>query len=251
MELFKNFNNEISEKFKQIRLGDKVQQNKNTIIKYKKNKDHYDNEIRIYSKANKRKISSCLYILKIDYNLQCIKIAFVPYNIEKIIEGKYENLSLFDFNISKLIINILCGLNELHRNFITHGDFKLKNIQTFGKDDPSIKIIDFEFADYFEYLACNEDIKEFEEKKINDLNFAKRIIYQLIWNKKYGEICYKNKRESCINIYKEIPDLAPLLETKDYNIEKLIQYFVDAKNVFIIQAKLRNQFKKNPFENNN
>ena len=77
------------------------------------------------------------------------------------------------------------------------------------------------------------------------------LIYQVIWNKPYCEICYKNKRESRINIYKEIPDLAPLLETKDYNIEKLIKYFVDAKNVFIIQAKLRNQFEKNPFENNN
>lgn len=253
MELFKNFNNEISENLNFINLGDKVQKNNNTIIKYKiKDKNnYYDNEIKIYNEIKKRKITSCLYILNIDYNQQFFKIAFVPYNIEKIIEGKYNNLSLFDFNISKLIINILCGLNELHRNFITHGDFKLKNIQTFGKDDQNIKIIDFEFADYFEYLSCNEDIKEFEEKKTNDLNFAKRIIYQLIWNKKYGEICYKNKRESCINIYEEIPDLAPLLETKDYNIEKLIKYFVDAKNVFIIQAKLRNQFEENPFENNN
>ena len=124
MELFKNFNNEISENLNFINLGDKVQKNNNTIIKYKiKDKNnYYDNEIKIYNEIKKRKITSCLYILNIDYNQQFFKIAFVPYNIEKIIEGKYNNLSLFDFNISKLIINILCGLNEFHRNFITHGD---------------------------------------------------------------------------------------------------------------------------------
>ena len=79
------------------------------------------------------------------------------------------------------------SVKDENGEFITHGDFKLKNIQTFGRDDPIIKIIDFEFATYFEYLDEENKI-DFEEKKKQDMDFAKRTIYQLIWNKKYGEI---------------------------------------------------------------
>ena len=231
-------------------FGNKIEIKNNRIIKRKYGKDkdkYYENEVEIYEIIKKCNISSCLNILRIDNINNFFILPYIPYNIEKIIEGEYNNLTLYNFHIPTLIFSILCGLNELHRNFITHGDFKLKNIQTFGKDNQEIKIIDFEFADYFEYLDEENKI-DFEEKKKQDMDFAKRIIYQLIWNKKYGEICYKTKRESCINIYEEIPSLAPLLETKEYNIEKLIKYFNDIKNSFIIQAKLRNQFQKNKYE---
>ena len=77
------------------------------------------------------------------------------------------------------------------------------------------------------------------ELKKDDLRLARIIIFQLIWGKKYHDVCYSIKK-SWEQIKNELPNLYELFNVRNYNLEDLVLYFSDMNNILKIWKKTMN-----------
>ena len=132
---------------------------------------------------------------------------FVPYNLDKILTGKYDK-NLHQFNKKKIMVEILEGLKSLHNSGIIHNDFKTKNIQVTENSD--IKIIDFDSSDF--------GLKSIP-KRIEDINKSKIIILQILNKRSYNHVL-KNKGK----YLDEIKDDKNVMEFGRNNLSELINY---------------------------
>lgn len=172
-----------------------------------KNKKFFEAELNILEKIKGSKY--IVKIHKIDKQNNTLFMEYVPYNLECIINGKY-NKKLYQFNKNKIAIELLLGLKSLHNSNIVHNDFKAKNIQV--TDNNTIKIIDFDSSD-FNLKTSN--------KKIEDINKAKIIILQLI-NKRSFNHTFKNRFNYIDNIKEgKFKDVMTLNRN---NLTELINY---------------------------
>ena len=172
-----------------------------------KNKKFFEAELSILEKT--KGLAHIIKVNKISKEDNTIYMEYVPYNLEKIITGKYPK-KLHQFNKQKLVIELLSGLKSLHSRGIIHNDFKAKNIQVTENSD--IKIIDFDSSDF--------DLKSLP-KRTEDVNKAKIIILQMIHKRTYPHT-YKKKGDYINNIdddrFKEI------MQLDRYNLNELINY---------------------------
>lgn len=172
-----------------------------------KNKKFFEAELSILEKT--KGLAHIIKVNKISKEENAIYMEYIPYNLEKIITGKYPK-KLYQFDKQKLIIELLSGLKSLHSRNIIHNDFKAKNIQVTENSD--IKIIDFDSSDF--------DLKSLP-KRTEDVNKAKIIILQMIHKRTYPHT-YKKRVDYINNIdddrFKEI------MQLDRYNLNELINY---------------------------
>ena len=148
-------------------------------------------------------------VKKISKDDNTIYMEYVPYNLDKIITGKYPK-TLHQFNKVKIITNFLEGLKSLHDNGIIHNDFKAKNIQVTENSD--VRIIDFDSSDF--------GLKSIT-KRTEDINKAKIIILQIINKRTYNYIL-KNKDDFLNKIEDE--KMRTVMEFGRNNLSELINY---------------------------
>jgi serine/threonine protein kinase len=202
--------------------------NHDNVIKVFNNDDAYDKDIIIYSmfKETNKYFLDLIGTVDTDKNKGII-FPYVPYNLEEFIKGNY-NKKIRDIDVCKLIVNILCGINELHSKKIYHRDFKAKNLLM--DDELNIKIIDFDLS------KINLSDEDFEKGKYDDLKLARIIIYQIIWQQAYHDCCYQ-KRKCWENVKTEFITLGKLLTVRNYNLSEIILYFADSNNIRDIWEK--------------
>tara|TARA_Y100001970_G_scaffold287977_1_gene413992 strand:- start:1246 stop:1881 length:636 start_codon:yes stop_codon:yes gene_type:complete len=177
-----------------------------------KNKKFFEEELKILEKT--KGLKNIIKVTKISNDDYTIYMEYIPYNLEKIITGKYPK-KITQFDINKIIIEILGGLKSLHEKGIIHNDFKAKNIQVTENSD--IRIIDFDSSDF--------GLKSMP-KRIEDLNKAKVIILQMI-NKKTYAYTFKNKEDFLNKIENE--KFKKIMEFGRYNLSELINYVKKTK----------------------
>jgi serine/threonine protein kinase len=206
----------------------------NNVVKVFNNKNAFKNESDVYSLFSEEKNEYILPLLK---NIKSqsrtsntMIFPYVPYNLEEFIIGNYDK-KIRNVDTCKIIVNILCGLNSIHSKGIYHRDFKAKNILM--DDNCNIKIIDFDLT------RINLSNDEFEKAKKDDLRLARIIIFQLIWGKKYHDVCYSIKK-SWEQVKNELPNLYELFNVRNYNLEDLVLYFSDMNNILKIWKKTMN-----------
>lgn len=179
----------------------------NMAIKVFKNKKFFEAELQILEKT--KGIKNVIKVKKISKNDNTIYMEYVPYNLEKIITGKYPK-KLYQFNKVKIITNFLEGLKSLHDNGIIHNDFKGKNIQVAENSD--VRIIDFDSSDF--------GLKSIT-KRTEDINKAKIIILQIINKRTYNYIL-KNKYDFLNNIKDD--KMKKIMTFERNNLSELINY---------------------------
>jgi len=172
-----------------------------------KNKKFFDAELQILERT--KGIKNIIKVTKILKEEKTIYMEYIPYNLDKIITGKYPK-KLYQFNKVKIITGFLEGLKSLHDNGIIHNDFKAKNIQITENSD--VKIIDFDSSDF--------GLKSIP-KRTEDINKAKIIILQII-NKRTYLHTFKNKHNYLNNIEDE--KLRTIMEFGRNNLSELINY---------------------------
>ena len=172
-----------------------------------KNKKFFDAELQILEKT--KGIKNIIKVTKISKENKTIYMEYIPYNLEKIIIGKYPK-KLHQFNKVKIITGFLEGLKSLHDNNIIHNDFKAKNIQI--TENSNVKIIDFDSSDF--------DLKSIP-KRTEDVNKAKVIILQIM-NKRTYLHTFKNRDDYLNNIKDE--RFKRVMEFGRNNLNELINF---------------------------
>tara|TARA_B110000444_G_C18702550_1_gene529678 strand:+ start:258 stop:881 length:624 start_codon:yes stop_codon:yes gene_type:complete len=170
-----------------------------------KNKKFFEAELSILEKI--KGLKHVIKVKKVSKEENTIYMEFVPYNLDKILTGKYDK-NLHQFNKKKIMVEILEGLKSLHNSGIIHNDFKTKNIQVTENSD--IKIIDFDSSDF--------GLKSIP-KRIEDINKAKIIILQILNKRSYNHVL-KNKGK----YLDEIKDDKNVMEFGRNNLSELINY---------------------------
>jgi serine/threonine protein kinase len=170
-----------------------------------KNKKFFEAELSILEKI--KGLKHVIKVKKVSKEENTIYMEFVPYNLDKILTGKYDK-KLHQFNKKKIMVEILEGLKSLHNSGIIHNDFKTKNIQVTENSD--IKIIDFDSSDF--------GLKSIP-KRIEDINKAKIIILQILNKRSYNHVL-KNKGK----YLDEIKDDKNVMEFGRNNLSELINY---------------------------
>ena len=170
-----------------------------------KNKKFFEAELSILEKI--KGLKHVIRVKKVSKEENTIYMEFVPYNLDKILTGKYDK-NLHQFNKKKIMVEILEGLKSLHNSGIIHNDFKTKNIQVTENSD--IKIIDFDSSDF--------GLKSIP-KRIEDINKAKIIILQILNKRSYNHVL-KNKGK----YLDEIKDDKNVMEFGRNNLSELINY---------------------------
>lgn len=170
-----------------------------------KNKKFFEAELSILEKI--KGLKHVIKVKKVSKEDNTIYMEFVPYNLDKILTGKYDK-KLHQFNKKKIMVEILEGLKSLHNSGIIHNDFKTKNIQVTENSD--IKIIDFDSSDF--------GLKSIP-KRIEDINKAKIIILQILNKRSYNHVL-KNKGK----YLDEIKDDKNVMEFGRNNLSELINY---------------------------
>ena len=177
-----------------------------------KNKKFFEAELQILEKT--KGIKNVIKVKKVSKDDNTIYMEYVPYNLDKIITGKYPK-TLHQFNKVKIITNFLEGLKSLHDNGIIHNDFKAKNIQVTENSD--VRIIDFDSSDF--------GLKSIT-KRTEDINKAKIIILKIINKRTYNYIL-KNKDDFLNKIEDE--KMRTVMEFGRNNLSELINYLKKMK----------------------
>lgn len=172
-----------------------------------KNKKFYDAELQILEKT--KGLNHVIKVKKISKQDNTIYMEYIPYNLEKIITGKYPK-KLHQFDKNKIVTELLSGLKSLHSRNIIHNDFKAKNIQVTENSD--IKIIDFDSSDF--------NLKSLP-KRIEDVNKAKIIILQMIHKRTYPHT-FKTRCDYVNKI--EDKRFREIMEFDRYNLNELLNY---------------------------
>jgi serine/threonine protein kinase len=201
----KNSNHEKNKLVGEGNSGTIYETKDNIAKKVFKNKKFFEAELSILEKI--KGLKHVIKVKKVSKEENTIYMEFVPYNLDKILTGKY-NKKLHQFNKKKIMVEILEGLKSLHNSGIIHNDFKTKNIQVTENSD--IKIIDFDSSDF--------GLKSIP-KRIEDINKAKIIILQILNKRSYNHVL-KNKGK----YLDEIKDDKNVMEFGRNNLSELINY---------------------------
>ena len=138
--------------------------------------------------------------------------------LQNLCNGEIKHRKTMPITIAQLIYKILLILDSLHKHEIIHGDFKDKNIMLGINCEPFV--IDFDLC-----VVEFNDYEHLYELMCNDLHKMKLLIIQLLWNVDYKTSCieyddYMKKIET------NTPHLYKLLSNKNYNLDKLVEYFM-------------------------
>ena len=201
----KNSNHEKNKLVGEGNSGTIYETKDNIAKKVFKNKKFFEAELSILEKI--KGLKHVIKVKKVSKEENTIYMEFVPYNLDKILTGKYDK-KLHQFNKKKIMVEILEGLKSLHNSGIIHNDFKTKNIQVTENSD--IKIIDFDSSDF--------GLKSIP-KRIEDINKAKIIILQILNKRSYNHVL-KNKGK----YLDEIKDNKNVMEFGRNNLSELINY---------------------------
>jgi|TARA_B100001093_G_scaffold499572_1_gene548962 serine/threonine protein kinase len=201
----KNSNHEKNKLVGEGNSGTIYETKDNIAKKVFKNKKFFEAELSILEKI--KGLKHVIKVKKVSKEENTIYMEFVPYNLDKILTGKYDK-KLHQFNKKKIMVEILEGLKSLHNSGIIHNDFKTKNIQVTENSD--IKIIDFDSSDF--------GLKSIP-KRIEDINKAKIIILQILNKRSYNHVL-KNKGK----YLDEIKDDKNVMEFGRNNLSELINY---------------------------
>ena len=201
----KNSNHEKNKLVGEGNSGTIYETKDNIAKKVFKNKKFFEAELSILEKI--KGLKHVIKVKKVSKEENTIYMEFVPYNLDKILTGKYDK-NLHQFNKKKIMVEILEGLKSLHNSGIIHNDFKTKNIQVTENSD--IKIIDFDSSDF--------GLKSIP-KRIEDINKAKIIILQILNKRSYNHVL-KNKGK----YLDEIKDDKNVMEFGRNNLSELINY---------------------------
>jgi serine/threonine protein kinase len=193
-----------------------------TVSKFFKKKSVYEHEKHILSILIEKNICNHAEIISYCDDQNMIKTKYITnkFNttLQKLCNGEMNHREILPITIAQLIYKILLILDSLHKHEIIHGDFKDKNIMLGINCEPFV--IDFDLC-----VVEFNDYEHLYELMCNDLHKMKLLIIQLLWNVDYKTSCteyddYMKKIET------NTPHLYKLLSNKNYNLDKLVEYFM-------------------------
>lgn len=193
-----------------------------TVSKFFKKKSVYEHEKHILSILTEKNICNHAEIISYSDDQNMIKTKYITnkFNttLQKLCNGEMNHREILPITIAQLIYKILLILDSLHKHEIIHGDFKDKNIMLGINCEPFV--IDFDLC-----VVEFNDYEHLYELMCNDLHKMKLLIIQLLWNVDYKE-SYTQYDGYMKKIETNTPYLYKLLSNKNYNLDKLVEYFM-------------------------
>jgi len=193
-----------------------------TVSKFFKKKSVYEHEKHILSILTEKNICNHAEIISYSDDQNMIKTKYITnkFNttLQKLCNGEMNHREILPITIAQLIYKILLILDSLHKHEVIHGDFKDKNIMLGINCEPFV--IDFDLC-----VVEFNDYDHLYELMCNDLHKMKLLIIQLLWNVDY-KTSYTQYDDYMKKIETNTPYLYKLLSNKNYNLDKLVEYFM-------------------------